>query len=122
MNLEPPVPNLPLLRKVLAQIDQHPEEWNQQEWFTETACGTAACVAGHACLMSGDKPGGDECPTTGVVITVNTADGSVLGVQERAQSLLGLTDGECDMFDPENTRADIQRYAEQIAARAGERL
>lgn len=70
---ELPTPNLPLLRKVLNHIDEHPEEWNQQNWMTRfspllnagdtvdvgyrkvtvPACGTAFCIAGHALHMSG---------------------------------------------------------------------
>jgi hypothetical protein len=71
-----PVPNLPLLRKVLAQIDAEPWTWEQRTWavlwrtpaganlrqaradqnqIPET-CGTAFCIAGHTALMEGWSP------------------------------------------------------------------
>ncbi len=52
-----PTPNLPLLRKVLGHIDNHPREWNQSTWGmqtqSETACSTAHCVAGWAVVFDG---------------------------------------------------------------------
>ncbi len=37
------MPNVELLEKTLKYIEEHPEEWDQAEWF----CGTVACFAGH---------------------------------------------------------------------------
>jgi hypothetical protein len=38
-----------LIDKVLHYIENHPDEWDQETWF----CGTTACFAGRALLMSG---------------------------------------------------------------------
>lgn len=115
-----PVPNLPLLRKVLDHIDAHPEEWQQATYGTGTACGTAACIAGHAMLMSGY----DFNPTDEIF---SRPDGSIVEFEpDEGQTILGITYTEASLygglFDSENTRADVQRHAEAIAARAGERL
>lgn len=124
---EPPMPNLPLLRKVLDHIDAHPDEWNQGAWIQRTAtssCGTAACIAGWACLINGDQPDfandyaqGSHTP----VVTLD--DGASATVAERAQQLLGLTNNErLDLFHSKNDRFDVRRFAGRIAARAGELL
>jgi hypothetical protein len=51
-----PTPNAELAYKVLDHIDAHPQQWRQGWWFTELDCGTAACFAGWACVLSGYKP------------------------------------------------------------------
>lgn len=48
--------NHKLLDDVLFHIKQHPEEWYQPSYFERTDCGTAACFAGTACLMTGWEP------------------------------------------------------------------
>lgn len=47
--------NVPLMRKVLEHITEHPEEHDQQSWAEKTACGTTYCMAGHAVLMAGHE-------------------------------------------------------------------
>ena len=42
-----------LIDKVMAYICEHPEEWDQREWYSQGVCGTTACFAGHAMLLSG---------------------------------------------------------------------
>jgi hypothetical protein len=43
-------PNHDLFVRVLAQIEKHPETWNQRAF-----CGTAMCFAGHAVALSGEE-------------------------------------------------------------------
>ena len=102
-----PTPNLPLLRKVLDHIDAHPDEWNQSMWATETECGTAYCVAGHAVAM-----------TEGVIFDeFGYGPAESLCWTDGAQKALGVTDDEgLSLFYAGNTRADVQRAAERIAA------
>lgn len=72
------VPNLPLLRKVISQITDHPETWDQSNWTTvllpemvssddtfdkplreieqQWTCQSAFCIAGHAAVLSGAEP------------------------------------------------------------------
>lgn len=116
---EPPVPNLPLLRKVLDHIDAHPEEWNQGLYWTATVCVTAYCIAGHAVAM-----------TEGVrTVRLDEMPGRFVSPQSgrdwdtAAIAHLGLTDDEAGvLFSGDNTREQVQAIAESIAARAGERL
>jgi hypothetical protein len=49
-------PNVELLDKTLAYIEEHPKEWQQGSWV----CETAACFAGNALLLSGLKRMWDE--------------------------------------------------------------
>lgn len=46
-----------LLDQVLNYIESHPDEWNQETFCSSSAsspCGTTACLAGHALLLSGE--------------------------------------------------------------------
>lgn len=45
--------NEPLLRETMAQIEAHPELWNQSVFFRDTDCGTVGCFAGWAVKLSG---------------------------------------------------------------------
>lgn len=38
--------NIELLDRIIAQIEAHPELWDQGTWARPTECGTAYCVAG----------------------------------------------------------------------------
>ena len=130
-----PPPNLPLLRKVLDHVDAHPQEWNQGTWIVQTrnvdqSCGTACCIAGWASLLSGDEPEFEPMlglTATGLVYEARAAtvatDNGERFISRRAQELLGLTSVEADeLFAGGNSRAQVQRIAEQIAERAGEVL
>jgi hypothetical protein len=116
--LTPPVPNLPLLRKVLDHIDAHPEEYEQSIFRTRTKCGTAYCIAGHVAVMTG--------ATFANAVEVETSEGDRIDVAKYAQQLLGITSEEAwlspGLFAGDSTRREIQTVAERIAARAGERL
>jgi hypothetical protein len=48
-------PNHQLFVDVLAQIEKHPETWDQ-----DTFCGTAMCFAGHAVALAGEQWTCDE--------------------------------------------------------------
>jgi hypothetical protein len=111
-------PDLPLLRGVLDLIDRHPELWDQR-WYVcpDPLCGTTACVAGHALLMRG---------FTFSAHRFFRPDGTHVSsglIGDEAASLLGLTRKEQEaLFRPNASRADVQRVAERIAARAGGQL
>jgi hypothetical protein len=78
--------NAGLAYGILDHIKANPHSWNQLVWVNE--CGTVACFAGWACLLSGDKPSG-----TGMVRIATTVGGDawhVRGVEGRAMKLLGL--------------------------------
>ncbi len=50
------MPNIELLNKVLKHIEDNPGTWDQRVW----RCGTSYCFAGHAAVLSGWKPKGEE--------------------------------------------------------------
>jgi hypothetical protein len=117
-----PKPNLDLLRKVLKQIDEHPETWRQSAIAKRTPCGTAYCVAGHAALMSGHEFDWPEMnKTLNACWADNTVDGEEIWDVGRRE--LGLTSDEAaNLFFARNTRECVQVHAQEIAARAGETL
>jgi hypothetical protein len=71
--------NSDLLRQIAEQIDQHPEQYNQKWFVTETECGTAYCVAGWACVI--DRANGG----------IHDFDDDMW---ERAKGLLDISDDE----------------------------
>jgi hypothetical protein len=104
-----PTPNLQLIRRVLNHIDTHPETWTQSRWYERTPCGTAHCVGGWALAFNGN---------TGRLVFLSHSV-----ARSMAQQALGLTGREARaLFNGGNSRADVQRTAEAVAARAGERL
>lgn len=115
----PTTPNADLMYQVIDQIDAHPELWDQGYWFTVTDCGTAACVAGWACLLSGDKPFPllqklEDLPV-GELVSYVDVKGWQVWARDRAQKLLGITDGQADaLFNAENTREDLGRLVPEI--------
>lgn len=117
--MERPEPGLPLLRAVLKQIDDHPETHDQSVMARKTACETALCVAGHAVALRGHKLQFDEDGDEGQAYY--TTDGE--RIWDLAERELEIDeDWSYDLFYAENSREDIQRIAEQIAADRGEAL
>lgn len=123
-----PKPNLPLLRRVLKQIDAEPKRWNQLYWATETPnCGTAFCIGGWACELDGQNilfgyNESSEAKASFVSSDDEDTDGSEL-IKEAAERILGLNSDESyRLFKPNNFREDVEQIAHEIAARAGEPL
>jgi hypothetical protein len=105
--------NKDLLRETLAYIEVHPEEWDQRQWI----CGTSACFAGRACLLSGAQPcdwGGkvvqpNDEEETGLVVAQDSDSTRAIGVGEMARRLLGLTDDQADrLFHLDNDLEDLR--------------
>jgi len=95
------VPNVDLMQRTLAQIDAHPELWDQSTWVTETSCGTAYDFAGWAAVLSG----------AGTVTTGNA--------RSIAESELLITRGDANaLFAGSNTREDLARIVDRISAEA----
>lgn len=96
--------NLPLLRKTMDFINEHPENHNQQTWVSP--CGTQFCFAGHAAIIDGAdfdpaKAGyGWYIDESGKHITDFEADDfyeqgkPYRHVADHAQEILGLTSAE----------------------------
>lgn len=48
--------NVPLLRKSLEYLTEHPEEHDQEAWaFRAPSCGTTYCLAGHVVRLAGHQ-------------------------------------------------------------------
>jgi hypothetical protein len=117
-----PKPNLPLLRAVLAQIDATPERWDQSMWALRTECGTAFCVAGWAVHIS-HPDAGLKFDHYGEAFTCTLPGFGDVYILDEARRLLAITGTEANyLFSSFNSRSDVQRHAEAIAARAGESL
>lgn len=116
--------NAALAYAVLDQITAHPQTWDQSFWITETDCGTAACFAGWACLLSGDRPSHEQ----GVLelgrsrmlfrhIDFVEVDGSILPnpVRYRAADLLGIGYGDAHaLFASSNTIDQLHQLVTRI--------
>lgn len=123
----PPV-DVPLLRKAVEWAEAEaarPEvdsQWWQKSYVVSglklgRTCGTAYCIAGYVVAL---VDGPEEAERL-------NRDGWGMGaawVANRASALLGLTDDEAipSLFVSNNSITDVREVAEQIAARAGERL
>ena len=118
-----------LAERVRDQIVQHPESHNQKVWVQQTSCGTTACVAGWAVLLSG-----------ATVVLVNDllssgrVDREVQGFHEclpadgdrhapvpiylLAERLLGITSAQSDyLFDSHRTRPELLRALDNLIRR-----
>jgi hypothetical protein len=79
--------NPELGRMILKEIDAHPDSFTMALWGKPTACGTVACLAGHAMLLSGYTLRAEN--------TFFRPDGTYVGVpSSEAAGLLGLTKAE----------------------------
>jgi hypothetical protein len=47
--------NIELLLKIKAAILAEPALYEQINWITQKDCGTAACIAGHACAINNKR-------------------------------------------------------------------
>lgn len=109
-------PNAELAYKVLDHIDAHPEQHYQQWWLRQSECGTQACFAGWACILSGDKPLMPSNPELGDQFDdVELPDGSRDFVSDRARRLLGIEEYDADsLFFSMNTRENLTELVADI--------
>lgn len=138
---------LDLLREVMDQIERDQSRWDQGRWtkvdtrieqlehvrtvdLGETirsdyvaGCGTAMCLAGHACLMAGDRPLVQHFHMMeGAVIndalmsdTVRDAEGVSHYIPARAIDLLGITAESADiLFSARNTLDDLREMVDTL--------
>ncbi len=107
-------PNAELAYRVLDQIDQHPESWNQGEWYRKEACGTVACFAGWAVefnnydiALSEEQPALSGRPAHRYGRFVHGIAGRRT-FRDVAAEVLGITDLDADdLFDATNTREEL---------------
>lgn len=97
--------NVPLLRKTLEYISDHPEEHNQSCWAERglnTPCGTAFCAAGHAVQFAGhqiDWEGDEYADTVMGGGTIEQVAAQELGLSGRqANHLFHFASGQRDLW------------------------
>lgn len=116
-------PNAELAYAVLDQIDAHPEQWDQKQWWiTKPKCRTAGCFAGWAVQLSGGHMAQrDWSGETIVAAGLGDLDGTYVPVA--AATLLGLPMEEGDpeeeaenlpLFHESNDREDLGRLVAEI--------
>jgi hypothetical protein len=102
--------DVPLLRKELQHITDHPEEWDQDIWIgraPERSCGTVGCLAGNTVLHSGLIP----LPGMGQEIDFDDFCDHV-NIATMAAILLGLTRAQANfLFSGKNSLYDLWYYA-----------
>lgn len=113
---------LALLDAAIAQIQAHPETWNQQVY----RYGRAMCVAGWVAHLAGGEwltgPEGDADllvaePDDYPKAVYQHGGVAVIEADSRACRLLGITDGQADgLFMGSLRLADIRRTRDEIAA------
>lgn len=113
--------NVGLLEATMTQIVDHPELHDQSWFFAKGDCGTAACFAGWACLLSGLQEVFSapdiwiSNATVNVSAVVKMPDGSLGSAADEAQSLLGITRDESHtLFDVGNTRRMLELMTKDL--------
>lgn len=84
-----------LLRKVQEKIRTEPEAYNQEHYGRVSPCGTACCIAGWICILSG-KYTARPLNERRLLTFFDAESGRHVEAHGTAQSLLGLTDTEAD--------------------------
>lgn len=89
--------NTELLQQVMQYIDDHPKQHDQSDWYRENECGTTACFAGWACILTGHN------------ISAST------NVRDTAIAALGLTSSEAwKLFFATNTRDTLRLMVKDL--------
>lgn len=88
-----PVHNRVLFEKVAARIEESPDRYRQSDWYTETDCGTAYCVAGWAITLAHGEEWWDY---------VSPDVEGLRAIMDEAQRLLGIGEVDADwLFAPD---------------------
>ncbi|MAY48819.1 MAG: hypothetical protein CMH38_03490 [Microbacterium sp.] len=96
-----PARNTELLQRVMQHIDDHPEQHNQAVWLRHD-CGTAACFAGWAALLSDELVEVQDVEVDGMFYD---RAGVMHATSGAAVKVLGVTGEESDvLFDATNSR------------------
>lgn len=115
-----PTPNAALAYLVLDHIDAHPELWDQGRYIGAGKCGTVACFAGWACLLSGEQPHFYYPGETSWLadqrrpVSVATRAEELLGASRYSPTAADGDDYDEDLFGASNTREDLGRLVAEI--------
>lgn len=124
--------NEELIDKVLTYLKDHPKEWFQDSWVTD--CGTQACFAGHAMLLSGysvdyatvhwgdEVEEGHDCDYNEckkIAYFVDPSGYRVRSEDLEANRLLGLTEDEGDQiyYRQFSSVEDLRQHLNEIKSR-----
>lgn len=119
--------NVPLLRKTLEHITEHPEEWEQGAWAMRNSCGTACCLAGTAVVLAGHKLQWEDCERGDYLDFANCVetddpmlrDTDAVSIPVVAQRELNLPDfASTRLFSANNSLADLWALAEDVTGGA----
>lgn len=121
--------NVPLLRKTLEYVTEHPEEHDQGSWAERTirdgvVCRSSHCLAGWAVVLDGEETIDWDHPDDTWEISAQTTKQSVhrIGgrdIEEVAHELLGLPGKvsektEVPLFKPDNSLAKLWHLANEV--------
>jgi len=106
--------NTELLEQTMRHIIDHPETHDQSQWVSK--CGTTACFAGWACLLSGAQLNPKR-----YLITISwwvTRNNKLIHTQDLATELLGICDDDADrLFRDTYTVDDLQLMVKELINR-----
>lgn len=98
--------NATLMRRVIEKITEFPELHNQDHFFSQTDCGTAACFAGWTCILSGHLP---------IDKSLVESHGYAVSPWAVAQEELGITDDQAMLlFSPCSKRLMLEGMVEDL--------
>jgi hypothetical protein len=109
--------NIELLDKIIAQIEAHPELWDQKTWArpADSGCGTAYCVAGWAAELT--LPGPLKIHTGEFTGDFTDANGVEHDWRDYGREALGLQYFQVDpLFSGANTLDRIKELRDALAA------
>jgi hypothetical protein len=103
--------NMSELEATLGYIEAHPEEWDQKNWF----CETAACFAGITVIRHGWQPVNWYHLPSGKVTSEIHRDGEEGYASVVASQILDLTHNQaCALFVCDNTLDDLKQAIKAI--------
>ena len=118
MPISETTPNAKLAYQVLDRIDADPSGHMQDIWIATASCGTVACFAGWACLLSGDQAEYEEDEPEAEEVRI-AGSVEISYIPTRAARLLGITpDGGTRtgyrLFEPHHDRETLGDIVEEI--------
>lgn len=115
-----PTFNADLAERILAQIRDDPEHWDQRSWAAKTGCGTSFCFAGWACNLelSGLQIYSPYPVSATGFFYADDHPGRRQNFRETACRLLGIDwsgDREFHLFMAGNTYARLEQLVKHYA-------
>lgn len=119
------MPNTELLQRTLAQIEAHPEQWDQRNFASQVNCGTSYCFAGWSIAL--DHPTAaflfeDAHPKQSVDrfadrVSLDPYAPDVRWISTVAQELLGLSGDTAEiLFAAGNTLDELRAMVADLVA------